>query len=115
MGKANYNPEIKDVLDSFLLKIPVVAPGKMFGYPAYYVNNKLFACVYEDGVGLKVPFELAIELAALEGIQPFVPMGRKKMREWIQINRELPQDYLNDIDTFEKSVAFVATQVKQQK
>ncbi len=109
MGKANYNLEIKNVLDSFLLKIPIVVPGKMFGYPAYYVNKKLFACVYEDGVGLKVPFDLANELIGKEGIIPFIPMGRKKMKEWIQLNRELPEAYYNDIEIFKKSVEFVAT------
>jgi TfoX/Sxy family transcriptional regulator of competence genes len=109
MGKANYNTEIKNVLDSFLLKTAIVVPGKMFGYPAYYVNKKLFACVYEDGVGLKVPFNLANELIGKEGIIPFEPMGKRKMKEWIQINRELPEDYLNDIEIFEKSIEFVAT------
>jgi len=108
MGKANYNPEIKNVVDSFLLKIPIVVPGKMFGFPAYYVNKKLFACVYEEGVGVKVPFELAIVLIGKEGIIPFMPMGRKKMKEWIQINRELPENYFNDIEIFKKSIEFVA-------
>ncbi len=107
MGKANYNTEIKNVLDSFLLKIPIVISGKMFGYPAYYVNKKLFACVYEDGVGLKVPFDMANELIKNEGIIPFMPMGRNKMKEWIQINREQPEDYFNNIDIFEKSIEFV--------
>jgi len=108
MGKANYNPKIKIVLDSFLLKIPIVVPGKMFGYPAYYVNKKLFACIYEEGVGMKVPFDLANELIGKEGIIPFIPMGRKKMKEWIQINREKPEDYLNDRAIFEIAIKFVA-------
>lgn len=76
--KANYNLAIKLVLDSFLLPIPVVVPGKMFGYPADYVNKKLFACVYEEGVGLKVPFENANELIGKEGIIAFTPMGKRK-------------------------------------
>ncbi|MGZ7109162.1 MAG: hypothetical protein ACXVHW_09355, partial [Methanobacterium sp.] len=70
--------------------------GKMFGYPAYYVNKKLFACLYEDGVGIKVPEDNANELNGSEGITPFQPLGRRKMREWIQINREKSEDYLKD-------------------
>ena len=108
MGKAIYNVEIKNVLDSLLLSIPVVVSGRMFGYPAYYVNNKLFACVYEDGVGVKVPFDLANELIGKDGIIPFVPMGRRKMKEWIQIDHEQPEDYLMDKEIFEKSIEFVA-------
>ena len=109
LGKAYYNQEIKNVLDSFLLKISIITPGKMFGYPGYYVNKKLFACVYEDGVGLKVPFELANDLIGKEGFIYFIPMGRKKMKEWIQINRKQAEDYLNDRAIFEKSIEFVAS------
>jgi hypothetical protein len=35
--------------------MPGVVVGTMFGYPAYYVNKKLFACLYEEGIGIKVP------------------------------------------------------------
>lgn len=108
MGEAKYDPEIKSVLDSFLLKDPKVAPGKMFGYPAYYVNKKLFACVYENGVGLKVPVLLANELLGHPGIVPFTPKGRRKMNEWVQINRGHPEEYLRDADIFQRSVEYVA-------
>lgn len=107
MGKAVFNPEIKEVLDSFLLDNPKVIPGKMFGYPAYYVNKKLFACLYEEGVGVKVPFELAQELIGMEGITSFVPLGRRVMKEWIQINRINPEEYRDDKEIFKKSFDFV--------
>ena len=108
MGKAVYNPDIKRVLDSLLLEIPLVVSGKMFGYPAYYVNKRLFACIYEDGVAIKVPFDLASELMEKEGIVPFIPIGRRKMKEWIQINREQSEDYLKDRKIFDKSIEYVA-------
>jgi len=41
MVKAQYNLKHKEVLDSFLLDVPIVKPGKMFGHPAYYVGGKL--------------------------------------------------------------------------
>jgi len=31
MGKAKYNLDIKEILDSFLLEFPEVTAGKMFG------------------------------------------------------------------------------------
>jgi len=108
MSKAIFNVDIKRALDSLLLKIPIVVPGQMFGYPAYYVNKKLFACVYEDGVGIKVPYEKARELIGKEGIVPFIPMGRREMKEWIQIIRERPEDYVKDREIFEASIEFVA-------
>jgi hypothetical protein len=38
-----------------LLQEEHVKAGKMFGYPAYYVDKKLCICLYEQGVGLKGP------------------------------------------------------------
>ena len=107
LSKAKYNEKHKDVLDSFLLNIPIVKPGKMFGYPAYYVGGKLFACVYEDAVGVKVPESLATELLKRKEIVHFQPLGRRKMREWIQINRNHSRDYLKDQEIFDASVEFV--------
>ena len=81
----------------------------MCGYPAYYINKKLVACIYENGVGVKVPEGTANELIGKKGIVHFQPMGRVKMREWIQINRDNPEDYLKDIDIFKTSMDFVAS------
>jgi TfoX/Sxy family transcriptional regulator of competence genes len=108
MGKARYNQDVKEIFDSFLLKLPEVTSGKMFGYPAYYAGKKLFACLYENGVGIKVPEDLAEELIKTEGIINFQPMGRAKMREWIQINRENPSDYYKDKEILKASIDYVS-------
>jgi hypothetical protein len=104
-----YSADIKNIVDSILLEIPVVTQGKMFGYPAYYVNGKLFACVYEDGIGIKVPENTAVELIGKPEIGFFQPLGRPKMKEWIQINRENPDDYRKDMEIFNTSIRFVAS------
>jgi TfoX/Sxy family transcriptional regulator of competence genes len=108
MNKAKYNSRIKETLDSILLELPEVTSGKMFGYPAYYVKKRLFACVYEDGIGIKVPEDLAKELVGTQGIINFQPMGRAKMREWIQINRENPNEYHSDKDILKASIDYVS-------
>lgn len=79
----------------------------MFGYPAYYVNKRLFACLYEDGVGIKVPEDKAKQLIGHDGIIHFQPLGRRKMREWIQINRDNSEDYLKYKEIFDISIEFV--------
>ena len=109
MTKAVFDPEVKKVIDSILLKNPSVISGKMFGYPAYYVNKKLLACIYENGVGVKVPADLANQLIGKKGIVHFQPMGIPRMKEWIQINRENPGDYLKDLEIFETSMSFVTS------
>jgi hypothetical protein len=103
-----FDEGIKGALDSLLLHIPGVVAGKMFGYPAYYKGKKLFACVYEDGVGIKVPEDLAGKLTKTEGITYFQPLGRAKMKQWIQIKRQDPRDYLKDLETFQISIDHVA-------
>jgi hypothetical protein len=80
----------------------------MYGHPAYYIGGKLFVSLYMEGVCVKVPEEYKNELLKREGIIPFEPMGRK-MREWIQINREKSEDYLKDREIFEESIRYVAS------
>jgi hypothetical protein len=109
MGKAIYNKEIKITMDRMLLILPQVMPGKMFGYPAYYIDRKLFACVYENGVGVKVPESLAQQLINEKGIDYFQPLGRRRMREWIQINRENQDDYFLDLEIFKESINYVSS------
>ena len=108
MVKAQFNLKHKEILDSFLLDIPIVKPGKMYGHPAYYVGGKLFASLFMEGVCVKVPESYKNELMKRDGIVPFEPMGRK-MREWILIIRKKSEDYLNDIEIFDESIKFVAS------
>jgi len=89
MSNKKYNENHKKFVDSLFEKIPEVKTGKMFGYPGYYVGGKLFACIYENGLGLKVPEQLANQLKERKYIDFFQPLGRKKMSEWIQIIRKL--------------------------
>jgi hypothetical protein len=116
MTKAMYEQKHKDVLDVILLGLPGVKPGKMFGYPAYYVEGKLFACIYGNGVGVKVPEEMANQLLSEKHVAPFQPFGKPQMREWIQINRASSADYEKDMSIFCTAVAFVSqTQSKNKK
>jgi len=109
MGTIAFNPEIKTVLDSFLLSSELVTPGKMFGFPAYYVGIKLFACVYENGVGVKVSAQTLAEQADKEGVSPFVPMGRHTMKAWIYLTHPSPEAFLEDRALLESSAEYVAS------
>lgn len=108
MSSMTFQPAIKDVLDSMLLPVSIVTPGKMFGLPAYYIGKRLFACVYEDSVGLKLPADRAAMLIGQAGVTPFVPMGRRQMKAWVQLSREHPSDFREDMLLFEESIAYVA-------
>lgn len=105
---AAFNPTHKEVLDQMLLKIPGVRAGQMFGYPAYYAGKKLCACLYEEGVGLKLPQETVQQLLQNDtNVIPFQPLGKAKMREWVQINLHNPEEYKRYQVVFEESIRYV--------
>ncbi len=107
----NFNPEHKTVLDELLLGYSLVRPGKMFGFPAYYVGKKLCICLYEQGVGLKLPEQTVKKLLAEDpNAIPFQPMGKPKMREWVQINLGRSEDYRQYQSVFEESIQHVLAQ-----
>jgi len=113
MSTVAFNPEHKEVLDTLLLQIPGVVAGRMFGYPAYYVHGKLFACIYGEGVGIKVPEKVAGSLVGRQGIVRFQPGGRKPMKEWIQINRKRSEDYRGDKEILKISIDYVSFEAKE--
>ena len=98
----------KRVLDDMLLKLSGVEAGEITGLLAYFVGKKMFACICNGGVGVRLP---AAETANLQfsrdNVVPFEPKGRKSTREWIQINRKDSADYAQDLEIFKASIAFV--------
>jgi hypothetical protein len=110
-----YNPDHKLVLDDLLLGHPQIRPGKMFGLPAYYVDKKLCACLYEQGVGIKLPAEAAARLLEADpNVVPFMPLGRPKMREWVQINLEESEDFVRYLPILEQSIRYVKEQQEKK-
>lgn len=61
---AGFNAMHKQVLAELLLSHPSIRPGMLFVYPAYFPGNKQCICIYENGVGIKLPE--AIEKMLLE-------------------------------------------------
>ncbi len=107
MAKAEYSIDLKAVVEPLMFKMPKVLPGKMFGYPAYYVNGKLMACIVGDGLGLKVPEKLAAELIETGRAVCFQPLGRRRMREWIELKVENPEDILQETALLETSRQYI--------
>lgn len=84
-----------------------VREGHMFGYPAFFVARRMFACVYGDGVGIKVPLKLAAHLIERGVAIAFRPHGKPAMREWVQINRSCSNDYSADLEVLLAAKRFV--------
>jgi hypothetical protein len=98
----------KAQLDALLLKLPGVSARKINGLDAYFVSDKMFACISGRGVGLRLPAAVATELHfSRDNIEPFQPGGLSSTREWIQINRADPAEYAKDLELFQASLDFV--------
>jgi hypothetical protein len=98
----------KAQIDAVLLKLPGVSARKISDLDAYFVNDKMFACISGDGVGLRLPAASATELQFSRGdIVPFQPRGMPSTREWIQIDRADAADYEHDVELFRTSLEFV--------
>lgn len=113
---ANFNPNHKIVLDNLLLSHPLVQAGKMFGFPAYFVGKKLCICLYEQGVGVKLPASSVASLLENDpNAIPFQPLGKPKMREWVQINLDESEAYAQYEAVFIESIRFVHEQQLKKK
>lgn len=100
----------KAQIDAVLLKLPGVTARKVNGLDAYFVSDKMFACISGRGVGLRLPAATATELHfSRDNIVPFLPAGITSTREWIQIDRADAADYEKDLELFRASLDFVKT------
>ena len=98
----------KAQIDALLLKLPGVSARKINGLDAYFVSDKMFACISGRGVGLRLPAATAAELQfSRDNVVPFQPAGLASSREWIQIDRADAAEYEKDLQLFQASLAFV--------
>ena len=106
--KNDTNSSRKAHLDALLLKVPGVSTKKINNLEAYFVNDRMFACISGDGVGLRLPANTARDLQfSRADVVPFQPGNVTGTREWIQINRTDPAAYQQDLDLFTTSIEFV--------
>jgi TfoX/Sxy family transcriptional regulator of competence genes len=98
----------KEQIDALLLKLPGVSARKINGLDAYFVNDKMFACISDDAIGLRLPAATATELQfSCDYVGPFSPGGMATTREWVQVKRADAADYAKDLDLFQASLDFV--------
>lgn len=100
----------KAQIDALLLKLPGASARKINGLDAYFVSDKMFACISGEGVGLRLPVATATELQfSRNDVVPFQPGGVAATREWIQINCADAADYEKHLALFQASLEFVKT------
>ena len=100
-------PDRKALIDAVLLKLPGVVAKKINKLDAYFINDRMFACISGEGVGLRLPVATATELQfSRDNVVPFQP-GGVSSREWVQINRADAAQYEKDLELFRAAYEFV--------
>ena len=103
-------PDLKVQLDALLLNLPGVSARKINGLDAYFVSDKMFACISGEGVGLRLPVATATELQfSRNDVVAFQPGGIASTREWIQLNCADLAEYKKQLPLFLNSIEFVKT------
>jgi hypothetical protein len=98
----------KAQIDALLLKLPGASARKINGLDAYYVSDRMFACISGAGIGLRLPVAAATELQfSRNNVVPFQPGGMASSREWVQIDCADVAEYEKDLDLFRASLEFV--------
>jgi len=98
----------KAQIDALLLKLPGVSARKINGLDAYFVSDKMFACISGSGIGMRLPAATATELQfSRDNVVRFQPGGIASSREWIQIDRAEAAEYEKDLELFQASLEFV--------
>ena len=108
MKKDKQQPTRKSQIDAILVELPGVTAKKLSGLDAYFVNDRMFACISGNGVGLRLPVAMARELQfSRENVVAFQPGGMASSKEWVQIDRAEAVDYAKDLELFQASLEFV--------
>ena len=103
-------PTRKTQIDAVLLKLPGVVAKKLNKMDAYFVNDRMFACISDKGIALRLPSATVTELQfSRSDVGPFSAggLGAAATREWVQIDRADAADYGKDLDLFQASLEFV--------
>jgi len=108
MTTDNDKAERKKQVDEVLLKLSGVKAKKVAGLDGYFVNDRMFACISGEGVGLRLPVAVARELQFSRGnVVAFQPAGLTSTKEWVQIDRADAAEYEKDLELFQAALDFV--------
>src|SRR3972149_4657037 len=107
MGAGSPETSRKEQIDGGLLKLPGVVAKKINQLDAYFVSDRMFACISGKGVGLRLPAATATELQfSRDNVHPFQPGGLASSREWIQIDRADAAEDEEDLELIVASLGF---------
>jgi hypothetical protein len=88
-SKPRFSAQLATRLSKRLARNPLVRRGSMFGFPAFFVERRMFACICGDEVGVKLPEMRVRRILESKQARPFRPYGKPAMRQWLAIDARL--------------------------
>ena len=95
-----------EILDDLLGPAPTVEPRMMYGDQCFSVAGKVFACVVDGSIALKLPPEVISSLDD-DAIGPFAP-GGQRMGGWVSIHRDSAIEYEQDTELIERALVYIS-------
>ena len=115
MAEVKHNLQHKTVLDDMLLNDPRITAGKVFGLECYKIEGKVFATLYGDGVGIKLPAERVEALKDRAGTEEFRPFNKNRGKNYIQITHADSQALRSEQGLLMESANFVLKEASAKK
>ena len=107
----NYNPEHKAVLDEILLGYPLVPPARCSAFPRITPGKSSASACMKTGSVSSSPRRLRPGCSTpIRTRSHSKPMGKARMREWVQINVARSEDYRGYRPLFEESIQYLLSQ-----
>jgi hypothetical protein len=98
----------KAQIDALLLKYPGVRAKKIGGLDGYFLNDRMFACINGNGLGLRVAAATARDLQfSRDNVSSFQPAGLPASKEWVQVDRADAADFEKDQEVIQAAFDFV--------
>jgi len=115
MAWKKVNEEMSAILEEALAPYDC-EKRKMFGCPAYFINNNMFAGVHQDTILLRLSEQDRAEIQALyDEVVPFEPFEGRPMREYVGLPEPLASDSGLFAPWVKRSYEWVATLPPKEK
>jgi hypothetical protein len=98
--RSDRDESIAAALEQIMLRLPNVRRGKMFGKLAFFVGRRLFACLIDDGVAVRLSPPQAEHSKAR--LREFRPRGRR-MTNWVLLEYGDVSTLADDLSLFERA------------
>ncbi len=89
---------------------------KMFGFPAYFINNNMFCGTFEDNLFIRLSDgDREKILNEHKGVEPFEPMPGRPMKEYVVLPKSLYKNKPKYSLWINKSIDYVSSLSPKKK